>query len=1199
MDLNRSSTLSLNNTNDIIAHKISLINGNVTSNILDLFALKGSSGSGSGSTINIDAYTKQQTYSRIEIIDLFNTGYNKSAVDNLLSQKQGLIGLGSLNINLISGLQTNLDSRALASDLVLKQNILTTNSVSIDKIINLRTDLDSRATNTNLALKQNLLTTNSVSIDKIIGLQTDLNTRATVTNLALKADVLNVYSKIEIDNNFYNRTSIDNLLSLSLGIGDIGSPVGYTKLEVDGLLSLKSGIIGLNSLNINNVNLLQSTLDGKQGIITSNSINIDKINGLRADLDGRVTIANMDLQLSLKQQLIGLNSLDINKINLLQSSLDSKISSSLVYTKSQSDSNYYTKLDIDSLLLLDADVSGVYSKTATDSLLSAKADKEFSYLKDELNILLSNKQNTIIANGLSIGHINLLENILNAKALASDVATSLSLKQNTILLAGLSIAHIANLQSSLDTKQSVIGLNSLSISNINTLSTVLGLKAVASDVLTSLSLKQNTIIPNGLSIGHINLLEGILDLKALASDVATSLSLKQNTIIPNGLSIGHINLLEGILDLKALASDVATSLSLKQNTIIPNGLSIGHINLLQSALDAKQATLTGASTSIATTNLTINRALISDGLGKVGFSAVTNAQLGYLSNATSSIQTQLDAKQASISGGASSILTVNLVPSRVLLSSTLGKVTVSGITDTLLGYLDGATSSIQNQLNAKEPNVNLSINRALISNSSGNLDVSLVSDVELGYLDGVTSAIQTQINAKSDRVTTYSITEVDYGLSTKCDKTLHYTMIQIDNKLSALPVATTNSYLKTETYDRLEIMALIGTVSGGTGYSDAVIDNKLALKQNTILTSSLSISHINTLQTVLNLKASTSDINEGLALKQNLVGVGGLTINQTYLLQYTLDTKIAATLVYTKTEADNNYHSRGYVDGALATKANVSNTYTKAEVDLLVIPALTETYTQAQINTLLSAKSNTSTTYTKNESDANYYTKTDISTLVKTTSLRVGTAIGAVVSAFEIIGSSAGNTITMSTTKANCTQSSYIHYGSLGHWYIRSGSHLGTVYIQDNTNSFTYIATPSPLTGFNFGCGVSAFFTQEVRIYGSLQINTNLTVLGTTSSTSDERLKTDIQPIDQDLCVQIVKSIEPKTYIKNNNQKRECGLIAQHLLEKLDDNTQNLVTEISDDTFGHIYGIDYSRLTTVLWSTCRDLIRRIEILESK
>ena len=69
--------------------------------------------------------------------------------------------------------------------------------------------------------------------------------------------------------------------------------------------------------------------------------------------------------------------------------------------------------------------------------------------------------------------------------------------------------------------------------------------------------------------------------------------------------------------------------------------------------------------------------------------------------------------------------------------------------------------------------------------------------------------------------------------------------------------------------------------------------------------------------------------------------------------------------------------------------------------------------------------------------------------------------------------------------------------------------------------------------------------------------------------------------------------------IKNNNQTRECGLIAQHLLEKLDDNMPNLVQEIPDETLRNLYGIDYSRLTTVLWATCRDLIKRIEILESK
>lgn len=43
---------------------------------------------------------------------------------------------------------------------------------------------------------------------------------------------------------------------------------------------------------------------------------------------------------------------------------------------------------------------------------------------------------------------------------------------------------------------------------------------------------------------------------------------------------------------------------------------------------------------------------------------------------------------------------------------------------------------------------NLTANRALISNSNGKVMVSGVSSTELGYLDGVTSAIQTQLNAK-------------------------------------------------------------------------------------------------------------------------------------------------------------------------------------------------------------------------------------------------------------------------------------------------------------------------------------------------------------------------------------------------------------------------------------------------------------------
>ena len=43
---------------------------------------------------------------------------------------------------------------------------------------------------------------------------------------------------------------------------------------------------------------------------------------------------------------------------------------------------------------------------------------------------------------------------------------------------------------------------------------------------------------------------------------------------------------------------------------------------------------------------------------------------------------------------------------------------------------------------------NLTASRALVSDSNGDVSASAVTDTEVGYLDGVTSAIQTQLNAK-------------------------------------------------------------------------------------------------------------------------------------------------------------------------------------------------------------------------------------------------------------------------------------------------------------------------------------------------------------------------------------------------------------------------------------------------------------------
>lgn len=59
---------------------------------------------------------------------------------------------------------------------------------------------------------------------------------------------------------------------------------------------------------------------------------------------------------------------------------------------------------------------------------------------------------------------------------------------------------------------------------------------------------------------------------------------------------------------------------------------------------SKQDTITGAASTITSSNLTVSRALASDSSGKVAVSAVTSTELGYVSGVTSAIQAQLDGK---------------------------------------------------------------------------------------------------------------------------------------------------------------------------------------------------------------------------------------------------------------------------------------------------------------------------------------------------------------------------------------------------------------------------------------------------------------------------------------------------------------------------------------------------------------------------
>lgn len=96
---------------------------------------------------------------------------------------------------------------------------------------------------------------------------------------------------------------------------------------------------------------------------------------------------------------------------------------------------------------------------------------------------------------------------------------------------------------------------------------------------------------------------------------------------------------------------------------------------LTDGLATKQPTITGAASTIDTENLAAGKVLVSDGTGKVAVSDAVNVeQLGYLSEVTSSIQDQLDSKQA-----------------------TLGFAPVNKAGDTLTGNLDfGGAATVTN-----------------------------------------------------------------------------------------------------------------------------------------------------------------------------------------------------------------------------------------------------------------------------------------------------------------------------------------------------------------------------------------------------------------------------------------------------------------------------------------------------------------------
>lgn len=217
--------------------------------------------------------------------------------------------------------------------------------------------------------------------------------------------------------------------------------------------------------------------------------------------------------------------------------------------------------------------------------------------------------------------------------------------------------------------------------------------------------------------------------------------------------------------LDGVTENVQTQLNDKVDKVTGKGLSTNDYTDAEKTklsgieAGAQKNTITGVKGSAETTYRTGNVNITATNIGLGNVNNTSDAEKP-ISTAT---KTALDGKQANITGAATTITNDNLTANRALISNSSGKVAVSSVTSTELGYLDGVTSNIQTQLNSKLSSAPVTS----VNNKTGAVTLAK-GDVGLGNVDNtsdankpISNATQAALNDKQSKITANGILKGD------------------------------------------------------------------------------------------------------------------------------------------------------------------------------------------------------------------------------------------------------------------------------------------------------------------------------------------------------------------------------------------------------------------------------------------------------
>ena len=121
----------------------------------------------------------------------------------------------------------------------------------------------------------------------------------------------------------------------------------------------------------------------------------------------------------------------------------------------------------------------------------------------------------------------------------------------------------------------------------------------------------------------------------------------------------------------------------------------------------------------------------------------------------------------------------------------------------------------------------------------------------------------------------------------------------------------------------------------------------------------------------------------------------------------------------------------------------------------------------------------------------------------------------------------------------------------------------------------------------------------SVAISQQLSVASDVRIGGSLVNTSDKRLKDDVQTLDPSSCIGILQGVEAKVYQRTDLENgQRVGFLADDVLEACLAESlyvSNLVNRVGAKQY---LGLDYGRLTAILWQVCRSQEERLQALET-